>query len=150
MVICISTVRRLFQLDRQLLLSSHELISVFLLSGETYLVNDEYLLFVFSKGKGELHSWFIQRILGQPKRFNKMFSSLGKRNRSGKYKFHMFKLNYFDRFPSVFLPKNLNEHSVWIEHCLKTTRVKPIISDYFLSRYTFAQCRNIICPYCNK
>ena len=47
MVICISTVRRLFQFDRQILLSSHELISVFLLSGETDLVDDEYLLWVF-------------------------------------------------------------------------------------------------------
>ena len=79
-----------------------------------------------------MHQFAFGRL---PPTFNNMFSPLGSQNRTGKYKLHLCKLNYFDRFPSVFIPKVWNEHSGLVKHCIKTTSVKSIISEHFLSNY---------------
>ena len=72
-------------------------------------------------------------------------------NCTGKYKIQMCKLNFFDRFPSVFLLKIRNEHSAMIKHCIKTNSVKSIIKDYILSKYNNTdKCNNLLCPDCNN
>ena len=86
-----------------------------------------------------------------PPTFNNMFSPLGCQNRTGNYKLQMCNSNYFDRFPSVFLPKVWNDNSVLIRHCLNISSVKLIISEHILSKYNESdQCKNNICPDCNK
>ena len=86
-----------------------------------------------------------------PPTFKNMFSPLGCNNRTGNYQIQMCKSKYFERFPSVYLPKIWNEYSVLVKHCVTASSVKSIISEHILSKYNKSeQCINTICPDCNN
>ena len=52
----------------------------------------------------------------QPQSFNNMFTPLGVQNRTGNYQITKYKSNFFDKFPSAFLPKIWNENCRNIKH----------------------------------
>ena len=86
-----------------------------------------------------------------PHSFDKMFQPLGLHNRTGNYQLIQYKYTFFDKFPSVFLPKIWNSNSADIKHCTTSARLKALLSDILISKYnTTEKCNYIACPDCRK
>ena len=86
-----------------------------------------------------------------PHSFDKMFKPLGVQNRTGNYQLINYKSIFFDKFPTVFLPKLWNDNSASIKHCVTTASLKTLLTDIFISKYnTSEKCSYIGCPDCKK
>ena len=86
----------------------------------------------------------------QPHTFNEMFIPCNNNDRTGDYKLKLYKSNFFERFPSVFLPKiwNLNSHN--IKHAMSLSSLKCQINSYYIDHYNeFEKCSFPLCPDCN-
>ena len=95
-----------------------------------------------------MHNFAFGRL---PNSFDKMFQPLGVNNRTGNYLLMKYKSNFFDKFPSVFLPKIWNENSAMIKHCTTINSLKTLLSDILNSKYnTSEKCKYINCPDCRK
>ncbi len=93
-----------------------------------------------------MHNFAFGRL---PNSFDGMFKPLGLQNRTGNYQLIKYKSIFFDKFPSVFLPKIWNENSANIKHCITSSLLKTTLSDIMLSKYkTVAKCTFINCPDC--
>ena len=87
----------------------------------------------------------------QPPTFDKMFQPLGVNNRTGNYQLLNYKTNFFDKFPSVFLPKVWNDNSTLCRHCLTLSSLKSLLSDVMLDRYNkIEHCEYDQCPDCKN
>ena len=93
-----------------------------------------------------MHNFAFGRL---PNSFNEMFKPLGLHNRTGNYQLVKYQSNFFDRFPTVFLPKVWNENSANIKHCITPSILKTSSSDIMVSKYnTVEKCNYNDCPDC--
>ena len=93
-----------------------------------------------------MHNFAFGRL---PNSFDGMFKPLGLQNRKGNYYLMKYKSIFFEKFPSVFLPKIWNENSANIKHCTTLSSLKTLISDIMLSKYNDVEkCRYVNCPDC--
>ena len=87
----------------------------------------------------------------QPQSFNNMFTPLGVNNRTGNYQIKKYKSNFFDKFPSSFLPKIWNDNCKNIKHFVSSTSLKEHLLDSILSNYNLVEnCNYSGCPDCQN
>ena len=87
----------------------------------------------------------------QPKTFDNMFQPLGANNRTGNYQLASYKTTFFEKFPSVFLPKVWNDNSTLCKHCITIASLQSLLSDVMLNRYNKSErCEYDQCPDCNN
>ena len=89
-------------------------------------------------------------ILGkQPETFNNMFIPLKSNNRTGDFILQKYKLNFFDKFPSAFLPKIWNKNPTYIKNCLSESSIKLLLKESIFSNYSNdIKCNYVNCPDC--
>ena len=77
------------------------------------------------------------------------FTPLGLNNRTGNYLLQKYKAHFFNKFPSVTLPKIWNDQKPEIKNCLSFSSVKRKLKDKFLNIYDESvKCKYINCPDC--
>ena len=86
----------------------------------------------------------------QPSTFNNMFVPCNNNDRTGDYKLQLCKGQFFDKFPSVFLPKIWNDNSHNIKHAMTVQSLKSQIKTYYIDHYNkYEKCSFPLCPDCN-
>ena len=77
------------------------------------------------------------------------FTPLGVNNRTGNYLLQKYKHNYFDKFPSVSLPKLWNAQKSEIKNCLSYSSVKRKLQQNIFDSYiNNVKCKYHNCPDC--
>ena len=96
-----------------------------------------------------MHKYAFARL---PPSLLDMFTPLKTNSRNGKYLIKKYKGMFFEKFPSVFLPKLWNTHSDIIKNILKLTQVKNKIKSEMINNYYFYKdhCNYTQCPDCIK
>ena len=85
----------------------------------------------------------------QPRTFDTMFTPLGLQKGTGNYKLLRYKSAFFDKFPSVFLPKIWNANSAAVKQCTNSTSLKLQLTDSMVSKYNMVEnCQYRECPDC--
>ena len=86
----------------------------------------------------------------QPPTFNNMFTPCNNNDRTGNYKLELCKGKFFDKFPSVNLPRIWNANSVNIKHAMSLSSLKNQIKTYYIDHYNkYEKCNFPLCPDCN-
>ena len=86
----------------------------------------------------------------QPPSFNNMFTPCNNNDRTGDYKLLLCKGNFFERFPSVFLPKLWNLNSNNVKHAMSLGSLKSQIKSYYINHYNKDEkCDFPLCPDCH-
>ena len=77
------------------------------------------------------------------------FTPLKVNQRTGNYLLQKYKTSFFDKFPSVSLPRIWNEQKPDIKNCLSFSSVKTKIQCTIISMYEERiKCQYVNCPDC--